>query len=197
MKKLWRNVAVVVGLAIVLVAGFYTYSNKRDQEILRKQQTQINFITLAQQSGDYSYCDQAGNYKNRCIAETELEQTLKVDYNCWSPSACSQPQCLKGIECGSGGDGSGGCPAQEYCTVNPVWLCENTGGKSDVSIENAQSVMYGGSVLRKDFCSCSVGEVFINAYGCAKCDSFKNEETRSYCQANPQLQYFEKSHPTN
>ena len=144
-------------------------------------------IRYAQESGDYSFCDRAESYQMRCIAETELEQKLQVDYDCCSPLNCNEPQCVKYRTCGSGGSDGGGCPVTEECTVSNVWLCESTGGKSDPILER------GPSRARQGFCECPNGKVFLDGYGCADCTSFEQPKTREYCQK--QVSYFHKVCP--
>lgn len=138
-------------------------------------ETSIFAIYYAQGSGNSSYCDKAESYTDRCIAETELEMKLPVQYNCCFSSDCLKPSCVTFIGCGSGNSkDTGGCPIQEYCRVNPIWLCEETGG---VASENDSE-----GFIPDNFCTCPNGEMYIENFGCADCDSFENEETRSYCK---------------
>ncbi|UCD04424.1 MAG: hypothetical protein JSW73_02210 [Candidatus Woesearchaeota archaeon] len=131
-------------------------------------------------TGDYSYCDEAKDYRYRCIAEIELEKKLEVEYNCCSADNCNRPECFKYIACGSGSSSLAGCPIEEYCAVDQIWLCEATGGVSNVSTNESQ-YLYSEHVPR-GFCNCSDSRQFIQNYGCADCDSFEHEETREYCR---------------
>lgn len=146
----------------------------------------IDMIKYAQQTGDYSYCAKADNYKLRCIAETEFEHNLIVEYDCCT--SCEQPECFKYIDCGRGGLQEG-CPMQEFCAVNESWLCEQTGGVVTTNVLT--------HYFNPRFCNCSEG-VYISNYGCADCDSFEHEETKEYCfnvEENPDLAYFRKYCP--
>lgn len=144
---------------------------------------QMRLIGEAQHTGDYSLCEQAGDYRSRCIAETELQSQLVVRYDCCDPKDCRAPSCTSYTDCG--GDGGEGCAAAHFCTVNETWLCETTGGEPSGAIAEETHGFWPPG-----FCICQGGKRYVSRFGCADCGSFVHEETRKYCSADNQHQYF-------
>ena len=144
-------------------------------------------IESAQLTGDYSLCKNVGDMKAYCIAQTELQQGVLLNYKCTTESGCGAPECYLYMDCGSGGGSSGGCPAQDYCVVDQTWICEQTGGTVDIpsreSVSNAAYYEGWVDVAKKaGRCSCPANTTFIKSYGCTDCNSFTHVETQEYCK---------------
>ena len=173
MKKL----KTAVGVILILIIGGFTFS------IINSP---ISVISIVQRTGIYSFCEMGQSYKFRCIAETEFQETLKVDYECNSVDVCSSPQCFSYVDCGRGGGKDFGCPIEAFCTVDQTWLCVETGGV--VTDFSDSGKRHGGN----NVCLCPKDSNFINGYGCAACGEFDHEETRDYCNNPINGGYFRK-----
>jgi hypothetical protein len=141
----------------------------------------IDKIELAQIRFDYTICEEAGTYRFRCIAETELEERFENRYVC-CPNNCPKTTCLEEVRCGPDTSGLGGCPPVHICMVNPTWLCTHTGG--DANITNIPGVD-PEDIWPPSTCTCPKGMTFIDNFGCADCELFTHPETREYCKEDP------------
>lgn len=140
----------------------------------------IDKIELAQSRIDYSICEDAGTYRFRCIAETELEERFNNKYVCCSDH-CPDTVCIEEVRCGPDTSGLGGCPPVTICMVNPTWLCTHTGGEANIT--NIPGVD-PEDIWPPSTCICPEGMTFIDNFGCADCESFTHLETREYCKGD-------------
>lgn len=168
---------LIVFCSTVAIAIYFLFNHTGDD---------LGSVTKANLSGDFSLCEKLDTYRYMCIATTELHKTLPVSYNCSNPDSCDSPQCFSYIDCGfsntgTTGNQTAGCPIQSFCTVDQVWICEETGGVVQSKIKETKLEfirLWGGN----NFCSCPSDKVFIDGYGCASCDSFEHDETRQFCE---------------